>query len=209
VSFSVVIGLVIGVVSAVCRDRAIDHGLRLFALFGLSIPNFWVAMILILLPALWWHYLPPMGYVSPFRDLTANLRQFLAPAAALGWALSASVMRITRSEMLEVLSQDYVRTAWAKGLQQRSVLLGHCLRNALIPIVTIIGIQLGFLLGGTVAVETVYGLPGVGTLLLNGINQRDYPIVQAGVMVLALWFIIINLTVDLTYAVIDPRIRFS
>lgn len=209
VMFSVVIGLLVGIVSAIYRDRAVDQGLRLFALFGLSIPNFWVAILLILIPAIWWHYLPPLGYVSPFKDLTANLRQFVAPSAALGWALSASVMRITRSEMLEVLNQDYVRTAWAKGLQQRKVLLGHCLRNALIPVVTIIGLQLGFLLGGTVAVETVYGLPGIGTLILNGINQRDYPIIQAAVLVLALWFIVINLTVDLSYAVIDPRIRLS
>lgn len=209
VIFSVAIGLLIGAASAVYRDRPADHLLRLFALFGLSIPNFWVGTLLILMPAIWWHYLPPLGYVSPLRDLTGNLRQFLAPSAALGWALSGSVMRMTRSEMLEVLHQDYVRTAWAKGLQRRSVLLRHCLRNALIPVFTIIGLQIGFLLGGTVAVETVYGLPGLGTLMLNGVNQRDYPLIQAAVLFVALWFILINLTVDLTYAVIDPRIRLS
>jgi len=209
VSFSVFIGLLVGVVSAVQHDRPVDHALRLFALFGLSIPNFWVGTILILVPALFWHYLPPLGYTSILQDPATNLRQFLAPAAALGWALSASIMRLTRSEMLEVLNQDYVRTAWAKGLRARSVLLNHCLRNAFIPVITIIGVQVGFLLGGTVAVESVYGLPGIGTLLINGINQRDYPIIQTGVLALALWFILINFLVDLAYALIDPRIRLS
>jgi len=209
VTFSVTIGLVVGVFSAVYRDRPLDHALRLFALFGLSIPNFWVGTILILIPALVFHYLPPLGYTSIFANPEANLRQFIAPAAALGWALSGSIMRLTRSEMLEVLHQDYIRTAWAKGLRGRSVLYGHCLRNAFIPVITIIGVQVGFLLGGTVAVESVYGLPGVGTLLLNGVNQRDYPIIQTGVLALAVWFIAINFLVDLAYAVIDPRIRLS
>ena len=209
VSISVVFGLFIGIMTALYHDRAFDHLGRLFGVFGLSIPNFWVGTLIIVLPAVWWGYLPPLGYVSPLKDPVNNLRQFIAPCLALGWALSASTMRITRSQMLEVLSEDYIRTATAKGLRQWSVISRHAVKNALIPVITIIGVQIGFLLGGTVAVETVYGLPGVGTLTITAINQRDYPIIEASVLFLSLWFVLINLVIDSTYGIIDPRVRLS
>jgi peptide/nickel transport system permease protein len=209
VSISVVTGLLIGVLSGIYHDRPLDYIGRLVAIFGLSIPNFWVGTLIIVLPAIWWGYLPPLGYVSPLQDLATNLRQFLAPSLALGWALSASTMRITRSQMLEVLREDYIRTARAKGLRQRVVIYRHALQNTLIPVITLVGVQIGFLLGGTVAVESVYGLPGVGTLTITAINQRDYPIIQATVLFLSVWFVLINLAVDLAYGYIDPRVRFA
>jgi len=209
VSISVVFGLFVGIMTALYHDRAFDHLGRLFSVFGISIPNFWVGTLIIVLPAIWWGYLPPLGYVSPLKDPLNNLRQFIAPCLALGWALSASTMRITRSQMLEVLNEDYIRTAKAKGLRQWSVISRHAVKNALIPVITIIGVQIGFLLGGTVAVETVYGLPGVGTLTITAINQRDYPIVEAAVLFLSVWFVLINLVIDSTYGLIDPRVRLS
>jgi peptide/nickel transport system permease protein len=209
VSISLVAGLLIGILTAIYHDRPFDHLGRIFGVFGLSVPNFWVGTLIVVLPAVWWGYLPPLGYVSPLKDPLSNLRQFIAPCLALGWALSASTMRITRSQMLEVLSQDYVRTARAKGLRQWQVISRHALQNALIPVITIVGVQIGFLLGGTVAVETVYGLPGVGTLTITAISQRDYPIVQAAVLFLSVWFVLINLIVDSAYGFIDPRVRLS
>jgi len=209
VSVSVVAGILLGVISGVYHDRIPDHLGRVFSIFGLSIPNFWVGTLIIVLPAIWFGYLPPLGYISPLKEPLDNLRQFLAPSLALGWALSASTVRITRSQMLEVLNEDYIRTARAKGLQARTVIFRHVIKNTLIPVITVIGVQIGFLLGGTVAVESVYGLPGVGTLTITAINQRDYPIIQASVLFLCLCFVLINLLVDLAYGVIDPRVRVA
>jgi peptide/nickel transport system permease protein len=209
VSVSALTGLVLGILSGVFHDRPFDHLSRLFAIFGLSVPNFWVGTLIVVLPAIWWGYLPPLGYVSPLQDPVNNLRQLIAPCLALGWALSASTLRITRSQMLEVLREDYIRTARAKGLRQWRIVSRHAVQNALIPVITLVGVQIGFLLGGTVAVETVYGLPGIGTLTIAAVNQRDYPIVQAAVLLLAVWFVLINLAVDLAYGFIDPRIRYA
>jgi peptide/nickel transport system permease protein len=209
VAVSATTGLVLGILAGVFHDRPFDHLSRLFAILGLAVPNFWVGTLIIVLPAIWWGYLPPLGYVSPLSDPAANLRQFIAPSLALGWALSASTMRITRSQMLEVLREDYIRTARAKGLRSMRIIWRHAVRNALIPVITLVGVQIGFLLGGTVAVETVYGLPGVGTLTITAVNQRDYPVVQAAVLLLAVWFVLINLAVDLAYGFIDPRVRYS
>lgn len=209
VSVSVFAGILVGVLSGVYHDRIPDHLGRVFSIFGLSIPNFWVGTLIIVLPAIWFGYLPPLGYVSPLQDPMGNFRQFIAPCLALGWALSASTARITRSQMLEVLGEDYIRTATAKGLRARTVIYRHAIKNALIPVITVVGVQTGFLLGGTVAVESVYGLPGVGTLTITAINQRDYPIIQASVLFLSLCFVLVNLLVDLAYGVIDPRVRVA
>ena len=206
---SLVIGVVVGVVAAVHQDRPADYVGRLFGVFGVSIPAFWVGTVVIVMPAVLWGYLPPLGFVSPADDLWGNLRQFIGPWLALGWALSASIMRITRSQMLEVLGQDYVRTARAKGLSELMMLARHALKNALIPIITIAGLQVGFLIGGTVVVETVFGLPGLGSLTLQAVMQRDYQLIQGTVLLLALAFVLINLIVDLSYGWLDPRIRYA
>lgn len=209
IALSLVIGVVVGVIAAVHHDRAADYVGRLFGVFGVSIPAFWVGTVVIVMPAVLWGYLPPLGFVSPLDDLWGNVRQFIGPWLALGWALSASIMRITRSQMLEVLGQDYVRTARAKGLSELMLLARHALKNALIPIITIAGLQIGFLIGGTVVVETVFGLPGLGSLTLQAVMQRDYQLIQGTVLLLALAFVLINLLVDLSYGWLDPRIRYA
>lgn len=206
---SALMGLCIGVVAAVHQDRPLDYGGRLFGVLGTSVPSFWVGTLLIVMPALLWGYLPRLGFVSLWDDPWTNLSQFIAPWIALGWALSASVMRMTRSQMLEVLRNDYIRTARAKGLREQTVVYRHALKNALIPVITITGVQLGFLLGGTVVVEAVYGLPGIGTATLQAVARRDYPVIQTNVLFLALCYVIINLVVDLAYGWLDPRIRYS
>ena len=206
---SVSTGLVVGVVSAIYQDTPIDYLGRTVAVLGLSFPNFWVALLLIVLPALWWDYLPPLGYTPFLDDPRRNLEQFAFPSLTLGWALSATIMRITRSEVLEILRQDHVRTARAKGLKERSVIYKHVLRNSFIPVVTVIGLQIGFLIGGTVVIENVFGLPGLGGLILTAINQRDYPVIQTTVLFAALGFLVTNLVVDLSYGALDPRIRYE
>ena len=206
---SVSTGLVVGVVSAIYQDTPIDYLGRTVAVLGLSFPNFWIALLLIVLPALWWDYLPPLGYTPFLDDPRRNLEQFAFPSLTLGWALSATIMRITRSEVLEILRQDHVRTARAKGLKERSVIYKHVLRNSFIPVVTVIGLQIGFLIGGTVVIENVFGLPGLGGLILTAINQRDYPVIQTTVVFAALGFLVTNLVVDLSYGALDPRIRYE
>ena len=206
---SVSTGLVVGVVSAIYQDTPIDYLGRTVAVLGLSFPNFWIALLLIVLPALWWDYLPPLGYTPFLDDPRRNLEQFAFPSLTLGWALSATIMRITRSEVLEILRQDHVRTARAKGLKERSVIYKHVLRNSFIPVVTVIGLQIGFLIGGTVVIENVFGLPGLGGLILTAINQRDYPVIQTTVIFAALGFLVTNLVVDLSYGALDPRIRYE
>lgn len=209
VLIAITTGLVIGVVSAVFQDTPIDYLGRLFGVLGLSLPNFWVALLVILLPALWWGYIPPLGYSPLVDDPSRNLEQFALPSLTLGWSLSASIMRITRSEVLEVLRQDYVTTARAKGLTEATVIYRHVLRNSLIPVVTVIGLQVGFLIGGSVVIENVFGLPGLGELILTAITQRDYPVIQTTVLFAAIGFLATNLVVDLSYGALDPRIRYE
>ena len=206
---SLAIGVVLGMYSAFYQNRPFDYFGRVFGVLGLSVPNFWIGTLLIVLPAVWWGYLPPLGYVSPLEDVGANLRQFAAPCVALGWALSASVMRMTRSQMLEVLRHEYVQVARAKGLGERGVLYRHALKNALIPVITVTGLQIGFLLGGTVVVESVFGLPGIGSLTVQAISQRDYPLIEASVLFIASLFVAINLLVDLAYGWLDPRVKHA
>ena len=207
---SLVLAVPLGVVSSVKRSTSVDAVVRVVGLLGLSIPNFWLASMLILLVSQ--HFrgdLPTYGYVYPNQDLLGSFRSLLLPAVALAAANMAILMRMTRSSMLEVLGQEYVLTARAKGLVERLVLYRHALRNALIPVVTVAGVQVGYLLGGAIIVEQIFALPGLGTLVLNGISQRDYPVVQAGMLFIAASFVLVNLAVDVLYAYLDPKIHYG
>jgi peptide/nickel transport system permease protein len=210
---SILIGLVIaiplGVISAAKQDSPIDYAGRIIATIGVSAPDFWIGTAFVVFAGLWFHYSAPFGYISLLDDPLGNLSQFIAPALILGFRQSAVAMRLTRTQMLEVLRQDYVRTAHAKGLSGRGVLVSHALRNALIPVVTIVGAQIGFLLGGTVIVETLFNLPGVGSLTFNAIQQRDYAQVQTNMLLLGTTIVLANLLTDLSYSFLDPRIRYS
>jgi peptide/nickel transport system permease protein len=197
-----------GVIAAWRRRTVVDYSASAVALTGLSIPNFWLGIMLIYLFAVNLHWLPASGYVSPAQDLGRNLKGLVMPAFVLGLVLAAVVMRQLRSSMLEVLSADFIRTANAKGLGERVVLVRHALRNAVIPVITVMGIQLGTLLGGAVITETIFAWPGVGRLAVDAIFSRDYPLVQAIVAVLATLFVVINLVVDLLYTYLDPRIVY-
>src|SRR5438445_6154047 len=211
-ALAMIIGLVIavpvGVLSATRQDSASDYVGRVVAVSGLSLPDFWLGTLVITFAAIWFHWIPPIGYTSLWDAPWRNLQQFLLPAAVLGYRLAAATMRMTRSTVLEVLREDYVRTAWAKGLEGRIVVYKHALKNALIPVVTIIGGQLGVLLAGTVVVETIFALPGMGRLTVEAILFRDYPVVQTNVMLVAGTLVTLNLLVDLSYAWLDPRIRY-
>jgi len=203
-----VIAIPIGVLSATRQDTASDYVGRVVAVSGLSLPDFWLGTLVITFAAIWFHWIPPIGYVSFWESPWRNLQQFLLPAAVLGFRLSAATMRMTRSTVLEVLREDYVRTAWAKGLERRIVVYKHALKNALIPVVTIVGGQMATLLAGAVVVETIFALPGMGRLTVEAILFRDYPVVQTNVMLVAATLVTLNLLVDLTYAWLDPRIRY-
>jgi len=203
---AVVVGVPLGVVSAVRRDGSSDYLARVAGLIGVSIPSFWLATLLLLFTSRAFGWVPPLTYVSPFDDLGANLSQFILPALSISVFTMAIVMRMVRATMLEVLSQDYVRTARAKGVARRKVVFRHALRNALIPVVTVVGFEVGVLMSGAAIVEIIFGLPGVGNLLLQAIFSRDYPLIQATTMLIAVIFIGFNLLVDLVYGFLDPRI---
>jgi peptide/nickel transport system permease protein len=209
---SMVIGIAVaiplGVASAANQGRFADALARVIALIGLSIPGFWLGTILILFVSLQLKWLPPVGFISLLDDPWRGAQTLLLPSIALGTALAAFVMRMVRSTLLEVLRQDFIRTARAKGLRERAILYGHALKNAFIPVLTVIGIQIGHLLGGAVIIEELFSLPGVGRFLLTGISQRDYPVVQGTVLFVALVFSLVNLLVDVVYAWLDPRIRY-
>jgi peptide/nickel transport system permease protein len=209
VAMSVLVAVPLGVLAAVKRGGPIELASRLIGLIGLSLPSFWLATMLILIASLGFGWLPSLVYVNPLTDPVENLKQMLMPAVSLALALMAIVLRMTRSAMLEVLGQDYVKTARAKGLGERLVLMRHALKNAMIPVITVVGIQTGTLFGSTVVIEQVFGLPGMGWTFVNGIYQRDYPTVQGAVLMLALTFVLVNLVVDMLYAYIDPRIRYG
>jgi len=206
---ALVIALPIGIAAALRRGTPADATIRVAGLVGLSIPNFWLATMLLLLLG---NVLPIASigiYVGLLTNPIANLTVLTLPAVSLGVALAAVIMRFVRSSLLEVLGQDYVRTARAKGLRERLVINRHALRNALIPVITVIGFQVGYLLGGTVVIEEVFALPGMGRLALNAIGQRDYPVVQGIVLVIACLFVLANLAVDVLYALVDPRVRYG
>jgi peptide/nickel transport system permease protein len=202
------IAIPIGVLSATRQDTPSDYAGRVVAVTGLSMPDFWLGTLVITFAAIWFHWIPPIGYASFWESPWQNLQQFMLPAAVLGFRLASATMRMTRSTVLEVLREDYVRTAWAKGLAGRIVVYKHALKNALIPVVTIVGGQMGTLLAGTVIVETIFALPGMGRLTVEAIFYRDYPVVQTNVMLVAATLVSLNLIVDLTYAWLDPRIRY-
>lgn len=207
---SLCFALPLGVLSAVRRHTRADSLIRVAGLVGLSIPNFWLATMMILAASTYARgVLPTSGFTPVTQDVVGNLRSLLLPSVALAVANMAILMRMTRSSMLEVLRQEYVTTARSKGLIERAVVYRHALRNALIPVATIAGVQVGYLLGGAIIVEQIFALPGVGTLILNGIMQRDYPVVQAGVLFVAGSFVLVNLAVDVLYAYLDPRIHYG
>src|SRR5690349_15065691 len=212
-SMAMVIALLIGspagIVSAVARGTAWDWVANVFSLWGLSTPNFWLGILLILLFSVNLGWLPASGYVSPFEDLGANLKAMIMPAFVLGNAIAAVLMRHTRSAMLQVLSADYVRTARAKGLDERTVVLKHALRNALTPIITLGALEFGTLLSGAVLTEQVFSIPGFGKLIVDAVFNRDYAVVQGVVLFTATAYITLNLLADVAYVLIDPRIRVS
>jgi len=201
------IGITAGVIAAVYRDTALDYAANLFALWGLSTPNFWLGILMILLFSVQLGWLPASGYVSPFEDLRGNLASMVMPAFVLGNALAAVLMRHTRSAMLQVLSADYVRTARAKGLDERAVVLKHALRNALIPIITLGALEFGTLLSGAVLTEQVFSIPGFGKLIVDAVFNRDYAVVQGVVLFTATAYITLNLLADLAYFLVNPRMR--
>lgn len=203
------LGVPVGVMAAVRRGRAADYLATGFVMVGLSIPSFWLAILLILFFALRLGVLPPTAYVAPGESLPGNLLHMILPALSVGLVLAAAITRIVRSSLLEVLSRHYVRTARAKGLAEGRVILHHAMRNALIPVVTVVGLQFGTLLGGTVIIEQIFSLPGVGRYALEGINLRDYPVIQGAVLAIALAFVLVNLFVDVCYGFLDPRIRYE
>jgi peptide/nickel transport system permease protein len=206
---SVLLGVPTGVVSAVRQDTTLDYVLRVVSLAGLSMPSFWLGMVIILGLVAWLGWIPPVTYVSPRENFWLHLVQFALPALAVGYRSSALIMRITRSALLEVLREDYVRTAWAKGQSGRVVIWRHALKNAMLPVITVIGIEFAFLIGGLVVTETVFNLPGVARFLVEAILWRDYPVVQNLVMFIAIVVILSNLLVDLLYGALDPRVRYG
>ena len=207
--FAVGIGVPAGLLSAAFRNSWIDHAARLLTLVSLSLPGFWLGLMLIILFSLWLNLLPIVGYEPITQGVRKALPYLILPSLALGANLAALLTRLTRSSMLEVLGQDYVRTAKAKGLRDRAVLMRHALRNALIPIVTAIGIHLGILLGGSAVIETVFVLPGVGQLVVRSLYNRDLPVIQGLILYVAVVYVLVNLLVDLLYTYLDPRLRPS
>ncbi len=206
--FAVLMAVPVGILAAVRQDTAADYAARSLAILGLSVPGFWIATLVVLLPAIWWGWSPPIHFTEFSKDPWAHVSQFLLPAFILGLASAAAIMRLTRAMLLEVLRQDYVRTAWAKGLRELPVVLKHSLKNAMIPVITVLGIQVAQILGGTVIFELIFGLPGMGRFLFDAINQRDYPVIQGVNLLIVSVVVLINLVVDAAYAWLDPRIRY-
>ena len=204
-----IIALPIGVFSAIRQDTFGDYAGRTFAIVAISIPAFWLGTMVIVYPSILWGWTPPVVYIPMTEDLWANFRQFLLPAVIMGMVISGTTMRMTRTMMLEVLRQDYIRTAWSKGLRERTIIIRHAMKNALIPVVTIVGGMVPLLIGGTVIIEQIFTLPGVGRLMFNALTRRDYPVIQGINTVIAVIVLIMNIVVDLTYAWLDPRIQYS
>ena len=205
---SIVLGIPAGIMMALKQDGPIDYFIRIFSLLGLSIPNFWIATMVILFGMVYFNWSPRLEYVSFFTHPINNLGMFFWPAFALGTSSMATKARMMRSTMLEVLRQDYIRTAHAKGLRYWVVVYRHAMKNAMLPVVTIIGIQIAGILGGSVILESIFLLPGIGQYLIYSLTRWDYPVVQTLVLFFAIWIVLTNLVVDLTYGWLDPRIRF-
>jgi peptide/nickel transport system permease protein len=209
ITVALCIALPIGVLSAIRQDTLKDYAARSAAIVGLSVPPFWKATLVIVLPSIWFGWAPPLQFTPFSENPWQHLSQFILPAIILGIGPGASIMRLTRALMLEVLRQDYIRTAWSKGMREPRVVLKHAFKNAVIPVVTVVGIQIAEIASGTVIMETIFGLPGMGRFLIDAIFQRDYPVVQGVILLTASITVVINLLVDLTYARLDPRIRYQ
>ena len=212
-AIALIIGLVIaipvGVFSAIRQDTIGDYAGRTVAILGMAVPGFWLAMMIMIYPAIWWGWSPSIDLPLFREDPLENLKTFMVPGLVLGFSLAGVTMRMTRAMMLEVLRQDYIRTAWAKGLRERIVILRHALRNALIPVITLIGLQVPILVGGTIVMEQIFVLPGIGLLMFEAINQRDYPIVTGLMLFIGLFVLIVNLIVDMSYGYLDPKVRYK
>lgn len=207
VILAVLIGIPIGIISAVKHNTFLDNFLRVTAVGGLSIPNFWLGLVLLTVLSLAFNWIPPLGYEPFTKNPIVNLQQMMIPAVVLAVALSASIIRMTRSALLEVLHSDFIRTIRAKGAKETLVIYKHALRNSLVSIITLIGLQIGTLLGGTVVLESIFSLPGLGSLIFETVSARDYPVIQSAVLVFGAMFLIVNIVVDVMYGWIDPRIR--
>jgi len=207
IAFSVLISVPAGVISAVKRNSVLDYGARSFAIFALATPGFWLATLVIVWGSIWFNWTPPLNYTPPWTDLSKNFMQMIIPAVLFGLVLAGSQTRLLRATLLEVLHEDYIRTAKAKGLSGLTVLRRHALRNSLIPFVTIMGIQIPAVLGGAVVYEQIFSLPGMGTLLLDSLNNRDYTVVQSVNVIAAMLVVMSSLIIDLVYVGLDPRIR--
>jgi len=203
-----IIALPIGIYSAIRQDTWGDYAGRTFAILAISLPGFWIATMVIVYPSIWWGWSPSMEYIPFFKDPVGNLIQFVIPGAIMGMTMSGATMRMTRTMMLEVLRQDYIRTAWSKGLAERTVILRHAMKNAMIPVITMVGMQLPILIGGAVITEQIFALPGIGRYLVDAINRRDYPIISGINLVIATVVLFANLGIDLTYAWLDPRVQY-
>lgn len=198
-----------GIIAAIRHNTKTDFSVRMVSLLGVSVPNFAMATVLILVLALFFSYSPPVGYIGFFEDPLRNLQILILPSLVLGTGMAGAVMRMTRSSVLEILRQDFIRTIRAKGARERVIIFDHALRNAMIPILTIIGMQVGTLLGGAVIIEQIFSLPGLGQLVLTAITQRDFTVVQGSVLFIAFVFVMINLLVDVLYSYLDPRINYK
>jgi peptide/nickel transport system permease protein len=206
---AMLIALPVGIISAIRQDTPIDYIARSTAVAWLSIPSFWLATLLIAFGGKWFGWAPPLTYKSFFESPVDNLTITLIPALLLGAALSGTVMRLSRAQMLEVMRQDYIRTAWSKGLKERTIISRHAVRNAFIPVITLIGLQVPIVFGGSVIVETIFNIPGIGRYLVTAIGQRDYPIIQGVNLLIATVIVLTNLAVDISYSLLDPRVRYS
>ena len=203
------IALPIGIYSAIRQDTAADYAGRSIAIIGLATPNFWLGLMVVLFPAIWWGWSPPLEWIPFTEDPLGNLGVLIIPSVILGTASAASTMRMMRTMMLEVLRQDYIRTAWSKGLKERVVVMRHAIKNALIPVVTLIGLQLPILVGGSVIMENIFNLPGLGRLMLIALNDRDYPVVSGINLFFGTAVVLFNLLIDLFYPFFDPRVRYQ
>ncbi len=204
---ALLVSIPVGIYSAIRHDTIGDYIGRTFSILGMAIPGFWLGTMVVIYPAVWWGWSPPIDLVPFTENPWEHIETFIVPGMILGIGLSAVTMRMTRAMMLEVLRQDYIRTAWAKGLKERIVILRHGVKNALIPVVTLIGLQVPILIGGTIVFEKIFVLPGMGLLLFESVNQRDYPIITGLMLVMGVFILIVNLIVDLSYGYLDPKVR--
>ena len=205
---SVLLAIPLGMIAAVKQDTWVDYLIRVVSIGGQAIPSFWVGILVILFLVIYFGWGPPLEFTPPWVDPWANFQQLVWPVLTIGYRYAAVTTRMTRSTVLEVLREDYIRTAWAKGLRERAVVIRHALKNAMLPVITLVGTEFAFLIGGLVVTETVFTLNGVGRFVVDAVAHRDYPVVQALVFLIALCFVTVNLLIDLTYAWLDPRIRY-